>query len=136
MASTTTGSNAADIACASGSAEPQFDYERFDVYRVALEFQQLVPRLLPKRGYAPLCDQLNRASASILLNVAEGSGRSSRADKAQFYTIARGSTMECAAVLDVLESRGLVAPQLHRHGRGLLIRVTQMLTRLVLRMHG
>lgn len=42
--------------------------------------------------------------------------------------------MESAAVLDVLLSRGLVSPAIHRHGRGLLVRVTQMLTKLVQRM--
>src|SRR5215470_937899 len=84
------------------SAEPLFDFERFDVYRVALVFQSLVPRLVPLRGRAALRDQLDRASASILLNIAEGFGRTSRAEKASFYSIARGSAMECAAVLDVL----------------------------------
>jgi hypothetical protein len=42
--------------------------------------------------------------------------------------------MESAAALDVLFSRGVIAPALHRHGRGMLLRVTQMLTRLVQRM--
>jgi hypothetical protein len=59
---------------AAGEA-PQFDYQRFDVYRVALEFQERVPLLLPRRGYAALRDQLDRASSSILLNIAEGAGR-------------------------------------------------------------
>jgi len=108
--------------------------QRFDVYRVALEFQALVPRILPRRGYAALRDQLGRASASILLNIAEGCGRTAPLDKAHSYAIARGSTMECAAVLDIALSRGLIDPGLHRHGHGLLVRVTQMLTRLVLRM--
>ena len=119
-----------------GVAAPhvQFDHQRFDVYRVALEFQNLVPQLRPCRGYAALRDQLDRASASILLNIAEGAGRFARADKAQFYLVARGSAMECAAVLDVLVSRGLLVASVHRHARDLLIRVAQMLTKLVLRM--
>jgi four helix bundle protein len=110
------------------------EFQRFDVYRVALEFQALVPQLVPRRGYASLRDQLDRASASILLNVAEGCGRFARADKAQFYLIARGSAMECAAALDVLLSRDLLAPAAHRYAHALLVRVTQMLTKLVQRM--
>jgi four helix bundle protein len=110
------------------------EYQRFDVYRVALGFQVLVPQLFPRRGSAALRGQLDRASASILLNIAEGCGRFSRGDKAQFYRIARGSAMESAAVLDILLSRGLIAPSVHRHGHGLLVRVTQMLTRLIQRM--
>jgi four helix bundle protein len=116
------------------SAEPRFEYERFDVYRVALEFQSLLPRLVARRGHAALRDQVNRASASILLNTAEGCGRTSRGEKASFYAIARGSAMECAAALDILLTRGVISLALHRQARGLLIRVTQMLTKLILRM--
>ena len=119
---------------ASVADDPGFEYQRFDVYRVGLEFQALVPRLLPKRGYRSLRDQLDRASSSILLNIAEGCGRSSRNDKAQFYLIARGSAMESAAILDVLLTRQVIASGTYRHAHGLLIRVTQMLTRLVQRM--
>jgi four helix bundle protein len=129
MSSTTTFPRAAGPA-----AEAVFDHERLDVYQVALEFQAVVPQLCPRRGYAALRDQLDRASTSILLNVAEGCGRFARADKSHFYLIARGSAMECAAVLDVLLSRGVLAPSVHRHGRGLLARVAQMLTRLAQRM--
>jgi four helix bundle protein len=118
------------------ASEPQFEYERFHVYRVALEFQGLVPRLTPRRGYAGLRDQLDRASASVLLNIAEGCGRFSRLEKAHFYRIARASAMESAAVLDVLLSRGVIEPAAHHHGRGLLVRVVQMLTRLARRMQG
>jgi four helix bundle protein len=112
----------------------QFDHERFDCYRVALEFQGLVPRFFPRRGYAALRDQIDRASSSVLLNIAEGAGRFSRAEKANFYLIARGSAMESAAVLDVLLSRGVIAPAVHRQARGLMLRVAQMLTRLVQQM--
>ena len=131
---TSTASGPCTGAPAVASVEAPFDHERFDVYRIALEFQQLVPGLLPRRGFAALRDQLDRASASILLNLAEGAGRFARAEKAQFYLIARGSTTECAAVLDVLLSRGLLAPTVHLRARGLPLRVAQMLTKLVLRM--
>jgi four helix bundle protein len=115
-------------------AEPAFEHERLDVYQVALEFQSMVPRLVPRRGLAALRDQLDRASSSVLLNIAEGCGRFARAEKAHFYLIARGSAMESAATLDVLLSRGVLAPAVHRHARGLLVRVTQMLTKLAQRM--
>jgi N-acetylglutamate synthase-like GNAT family acetyltransferase len=81
------------------------DTERLDVYRVAREFDVFASRLLPRRGCASLRDQL-----------------------------ARGSAMECLAVLDVAQGRGLVAAAAHCHGRGLLLRVVQMLTKLARRM--
>jgi four helix bundle protein len=107
-----------------------------DVYRVAREFDLFAARVLPRRGCAWLRDQLARASSSIVLNIAEGCGRFARPDKAHFYLIARGSAMECAGALDVALGRGLVTAAAHRHGRGMLIRVMQMLTRLAQRMQG
>ena len=110
------------------------DAEKLDVYRVALEFQAIVTQLVPKRGYAELRDQLDRASISIVLNTAEGCGRRSPADKARFYSMARGSATECAAIVDLLGVRGLVDVRLRRRARALLVRMVQMLTRLVARM--
>ena len=110
------------------------DAEKLDCYRIALEFQAIAGQLVPKRGYAELRDQLDRASISIVLNIAEGCGRRSPADKGRFYSMARGSATECAAILDLLAARGLVDDRRRTHARALLVRVVQMLTRLVARM--
>ena len=124
------GSNAVGI----DAVAVPLDADRLDVYHVAREFDVFASRVLPRRGYASLRDQLQRASASIVLNIAEGCGRFARAEKAHFYLIARGSAMECVGVLDVALGRGLVTAAAHRHGRGLLIRVVQMITKLAQRM--
>src|SRR5882672_9036238 len=122
------------------STEPLFagaallDAEKLDCYRIALEFQSLAGQLVPKRGYAELRDQLERASISIVLNIAEGCGRRSPADKGRFYSMARGSATECAAVLDLLGARGLLDDRFHNRARSLLVRIVQMLSRLVTRM--
>jgi four helix bundle protein len=112
--------------------EPRFDPERLDCYRVALEFNVLAARLVP-RGHRELRDQLLRAGLSVPLNLAEGAGRFSPADKAHFFAIARGSAMECAAVVDVLRSLGLAPVAACNEARRLLIRIVQMVTRLELR---
>jgi four helix bundle protein len=109
---------------------PQLDAERLDVYRVALEFHALVASLDAMPGRREIRDQLDRAALSIVLNTAEGAGRSGLADKARFYSMARGSAMECAAVLDVMRATALVPPAIHARGRSLLIRIVQMHTRL------
>jgi len=106
------------------------DAEKLDVYRIALEFQAIAGQLVPKRGYAELRDQLERASISIVLNVAEGAGRFSPPDKARFYAIARGSATECGALVDLLLARRLVTAPTHQAARGLVVRIVQMLTRV------
>jgi four helix bundle protein len=102
--------------------------DRLDVYRAALDFAALASRV--RVTPASLRDQIERASASIVLNLAEGVGRTSTPDQARFFSIARGSALECAAVLDLLLARGVLSASSHRDGRGLLVRVVQMLSRL------
>ncbi len=46
-------------------------------------------------------EQLMRASASVALNVAEGSGKHSLSDQRRYYGIALGSLRECEAILDL-----------------------------------
>jgi four helix bundle protein len=105
------------------------DAERLDVYRVALEFQSQAS-VLALRADAVVRDQLRRASLSVVLNIAEGAGRRSCAQKRHLYSIARGSAMESAAILDVLRGRGVATPAEGRAARALVVRVVQMLTRL------
>ncbi len=109
--------------------EPDLDPERLDCYRVALELTALTQRLIP-RGHRELRDQLTRASLSVPLNVAEGAGRRAPREKAHFYAIARGSAMECAAIVDVVRSLALAPIATCKEARWLVVRIVQMLTRL------
>ena len=110
------------------------DFERLDVYRVALEFQVLASSIALPPGRRELRDQLDRAALSIVLNTAEGAARVGAADKARFFAMARGSAMECAAVLDVLRATGSAPRPICARGRSLLVRIVQMHTRLCLRL--
>ena len=53
-------------------------------------------------------DQLGRASFSIALNIAEGSGKFSKADRKNYFITSRGSVFECVAILDILCDEGLL----------------------------
>ena len=68
------------------------DHERLDVSAIALDFlvfaNEVIERLPRGRGH--LRDQLTRASTSIVLNLAEGAGKVSKADKRRYYLTARG----------------------------------------------
>jgi four helix bundle protein len=76
-------------------------------------------------------DQLVRAAESVLRNIAEGAGRWSEADSAKHYKIARGEAMECAASLDVMRLRKVVAPGRYEDGIRLLEGVVAMLTKMI-----
>jgi len=103
--------------------------DRLDVYRVALEFLTLASRARPRS--ASLRDQLDRAASSTVLNLAEGVGRSTAADQARCFAIARGSALECVAIWDILRAQGVLSGDDHSEGRRLLARVVAMLTRLM-----
>ena len=70
----------------------------FRTYDLAVQFHKLC-RSAQLPDY--LKDQLLRASSSVALNLAEGSGRATRGDQARFFHIALGSLRECQAVLDL-----------------------------------
>lgn len=123
-----TPSTLSSVAPASDSA-PLLDPERLVVYGVALEFQ-VHASALASRADAVVRDQLRRASLSCVLNIAEGAGRRSPAQKRHFYSIARGSAMESAAILDVLRGHGVASHVEWRPARALVVRIVQMLTKL------
>lgn len=72
---------------------------RFEVYQLSLE---LYRRCETVRAPRHLKDQLSRASLSICLNLAEGSGKPSWKEKRRFYSIALGSMRETQSLLDIL----------------------------------
>ncbi len=82
------------------------------------------------RGHAELRDQLQRASTSVPLNIAEASGKASAPDRARFHAIARGSALECGAILDVLHLLGAAPIDTVDDGKLLLSRIVAMLTKM------
>lgn len=116
----------------------QFEHERLDVYQISIEFLAVADQLasgLP-RGCAYVADQLRRASSSIPLNIAEGAGEFASADKARFYRFARRSATESAAIIDLIGVLRLAEQPMLHSGRALLLRITAMLTAMVLKLSG
>jgi len=113
----------------------RFDFERLDVFGVALDVVALIDELseeLPEgRGYVR--DQMRRAANSIPLNIAEGAGEYLPAEKARFYRFAKRSATECAGQILVCRRLGLAdAPRVDA-ALDVLQRVTAMLVTLVRR---
>ncbi len=111
---------------------PSFDFEKLDVYQKAIERRpESRGGGVATQGRAGLRNQLERATISIPLNIAEGAGEYSRGDKSRFYRIARRSATECAAILEVVSVLNLVADSTKiDSGRAVLLRIVQMLTRM------
>ena len=110
----------------------RLDHEKLEVYQASLAFiSWLEPTLqqLPK-GLA-VADQLDRASTSIPLNMAEGNGRFTGPDRCRFFDHARGSALESAAALDVLVAKGRCAAQDIQLGKDRLWRIVSMLVGLI-----
>ena len=105
-----------------------FDHEKLDVYREAIAFCGWTGELLTTiTAKAAVKDQLDRASTSIPLNIAEGNGKIAEKDRARFLEIARGSALECAACLDVLLVRGLATEDAVGGAKDRLSRIVAML---------
>ena len=111
-----------------------FGLQRLDVYKASIRFLGVADGFAARcRGRASLADQLRRAALSIPLNIAEGSGKFGP-DARRFYAMARGSALECAAILDALSVLGLVDSSDLAPRRELLDRTVAMLT-VLLRPH-
>ena len=111
---------------------PRFDHEKLHVYQASLRFVVWAAEVLERiPAKASVYGQLDRASTSIPLNIAEGNGRFTPADRCRFFDMARGSGLECAACLDVLVAKGLVTELEAEPGKALLVEVVSMLVGLI-----
>jgi four helix bundle protein len=109
-----------------------FDHEKLDVYQEAIAFCGWVGEFLTAISTkAAAKDQLDRASTSIPLNIAEGNGKFSTRDRARFLEMARGSALECAACLHVLLVRKLATEEQVVLSKEKLVRIVRMLIGLL-----
>jgi four helix bundle protein len=109
-----------------------FDHEKLEVYQASLSFiawLEPVLQRLPKS--LAVTDQLDRASTSIPLNIAEGNGKFTKADRCRFFDIARGSALESAAALDVLVAKGRCSGEELSSGKDRLSSIVSMLVGLI-----
>lgn len=118
-----------------GEERMRFDFERLDVFGVALDAVAILDELaeeLPD-GRAYIRDQLRRAANAIALDLAEGAGEFAPAEKARFYRMARRSATECAGQVMVCRRLGLADAPRVDSALDVLQRVIGMLVTLVRR---
>jgi four helix bundle protein len=109
-----------------------FDHEKLNVYQAAIRFVAWVGDLLESvpKGLAAH-NQLDRASTSIPLNIAEGNGKYTPADRCRFFDISRGSALESASCLDVLQAKKIIEPEVCVEGKEILAPIVAMLVGLI-----
>jgi len=110
----------------------KFDHEKLNVYNASIKFVSWstdVLRDVPKQS--AVHSQLDRASISVPLNIAEGNGKHTSKDRCRFFDIARGSALECAACFDVLVAKGLIESALVNEGKAMLVEVVSMIVGLI-----
>lgn len=110
----------------------RFDHEKLEVYQHSLRFVAWAGELLDLLPKTPAAhNQLDRASTSIPLNIAEATAKTTVPDRCRYFDTARGSAVECAACLDVLVMRKILTPEDANTGKTLLLPIVSMMIGLL-----
>lgn len=110
-----------------------FEHRNLDAYRAALEVLRLCDEIkssLP-RGQSNTRAQIERASTSVIANLAEGAGELSPPEKARFYRMAKRSAIELAAWLEIVEQRKQASVLIIAEALGQLEDVVKMTVGLI-----
>jgi len=89
------------------------------------------PSFGPTAGNASVRNQLDRASTSVPLNIAEGNGKFTSSDRRRFFDNARGSALESGACLDVMVAKRFVSAGEIQAGKTMLVKIVSMLFGLI-----
>jgi len=112
-----------------------FDFEKLDVYNIALKFISDVFRVyqnLPKNFQFTVGEQFIRAAVSIDNNIAEGSGKNSKAEKMQFYGYSLNSARECIPMITILLNEKQINAEEHKKLRLSCVSICKMLGKLII----
>jgi four helix bundle protein len=113
--------------------EERFDFENLKVYQKALDYVDFVyeiTRGFPKEEVFSLTDQHKRASISICLNIAEGSG-GSKSEFNKFLKIARRSVRECVAITEISYRQKFLDDRIKQRSRSLCLELSKMINGLM-----
>ena len=109
-----------------------FDHEKLVAYQRSIQFVAWSSPLLEKLpAKLAVADQLDRASTSVPLNIAEGNAKYTAPDRCRYFDTARGSALECAACLDVLVAKRKCTAEQIQNGKEILHETVSLLIGLI-----
>jgi len=105
------------------------NHEKLICYQKSLEIAGDITLNIVKwpRGYGYLSDQIKRAISSIALNISEGNAKLSTKERRRFFRIARASTAEVSACVDLMRIYGLSTESESRRYKSILEEISKML---------
>ena len=111
----------------------EYSFEKLDVWKMANIFVDKIYDLsnnFPNDEKFGLTSQLKRAALFISNNIAEGSGRITSKDKANFTQMSFGSLMECLNIIIVTNQRKFITEKQLTELRNDVNNITQLLSKL------
>lgn len=92
--------------------EEQPNYEKLRIWQEAMNLVEIIYQLtkkFPREEMFGVTSQLRRAAVSVPTNIAEGHGKSSRADFGRFLAMSKGSLQEIDTLLQIALRMNYVA---------------------------
>ena len=112
-----------------------FAFEELKVYQRAIDFCteviNAVEHMATPRKHYRLVEQLEAASTSVAMNIAEGKGRYSKKEFKHFLYIARGSLYENIAMLQIMLKKEWIKPDVYQKLYVDAEEITRMLSGLI-----
>jgi four helix bundle protein len=110
-------------------------YEKLVVWQRAIEWAcniiNISEELKTDRKHYRLIEQLESASTSVAMNIAEGKGRYSKKEFVQFLFIARGSLYETITLLEIFHRQEWIESTLFRKLKTDATEIAKMLNSLI-----
>lgn len=113
-----------------------FDFQKLDVYQKSKRFYIDTKAIISESKLDNyIKDQLSRAAFSVPLNLAEGSGKFSKADRKNYYTTARASLYECIAILDILNDEKKISESFYQSQLSMADELSRILYTMIQNLH-
>ena len=114
--------------------DEQPNYEKLRIWQEAMSLVQTVYEVtqkFPREEQFGITSQLRRAAISVPANIAEGHGKTSRADFKRFLAISKGSLQEINTLLQIALQMNYIAPDKYHELRQRALSLVRQISSLM-----